>query len=462
MTSLRIRLTLFLLLATVMVAALVGWLTFEQTLSQNKKLFDYQLKQTALTLRDKGTSIHWEPDFYIGESADTVAQVLSADGTVRYRSDPGVALPKKLDPGFNDVIIEGMRWRIYSMPRSDRVIQVAQPWEIRRRLALAATFDSLAPMLAFVPAMVVFIWWLIGRELRPLRRLEREVVKRHARSMDPVSEQGLPSEVAPVAHALNRLLGRLRRAFHNERAFISDAAHELRSPVTALQLQLEMLEQELAVRSRPQSLDELSEGVKRISRLIEQLLTAASTDHDEETAAFKNLDLVEAMRRVIGECFAYATERHIDIRFDAPDSMLVHGDAHRLRILMRNLLDNAIRYTPEHGVVAIRMACHDGNALLSLDDSGPGIPESERCQVFRRFYRGRHAGQPGSGLGLAIVRNIATLHQARIALSASDIGGLRVEVSFPMTRIRSPQPAADNQPQVGSADAAQLREALQR
>ena len=430
MSSLRVRLSTLLLLTTLVVSALVGWVTFQRTLSRNEKLFDYQLKQMALSMRGKDASIEWEPELYGDDSADSEAQIVGPDGSIRFRSHSGLALPARLEPGYSDVRIDGVRWRVYSLPSGQRVLQVAQPWQIRRRLALDATLDSLAPMLAFAPIMAALIWWLIGSEFRVLRRLESEVVSRRVNAMQPVSEQGLPSEIAPVAQALNQLLGRLTRAFNTQRAFISDAAHELRSPITALKFQVEALEQEAAGRLPASMFDELRQGVQRMHRLIEQLLAAAASDPDEAGAHFVEVDLAEEMRRTVAACFDAARQRRIALRFEGPEHLAVCGEPELLRILMRNLLDNAIRYTPEQGRVAITVCVQAACALLVLDDSGPGIPEDERERVFQRFYRGHTAGQSGSGLGLAIVRDIAHRHGARVKLLSSQLGGLRAVVEF--------------------------------
>lgn len=440
MSSLRVRLTTLLLLITLVVSALVGWVTFRKTLYQNEQLFDYQLKQMALSMRGKDASMEWEPELYGDDAVDSVAQIVGPDGRIRYRSHPGLALPAGLAPGFSDIRIDGVRWRAYSLPSGQRVLQVAQPWQIRRRLARDATLDSLAPMLAFAPIMAALIWWLVGREFRVLRRLESEVATLRVNAMQPVSEQGLPSEVAPVAQALNLLLTRLARAFDAQRAFISDAAHELRSPVTALKLQVEALEQEAAGRVPAPVLDELRQGAQRMQRLIEQLLAAAASDPEEAGEGFVTVDLAEEMRRTVAHCFGDARQRRIALSFDGPEQLLVCGEPALLRILMRNLLDNAIRYTPQQGRVAITVRAEAAGAQLVLDDSGPGIPEEERERVFQRFYRGHTAGQAGSGLGLAIVRAIAQRHGAAVRLRTSPLGGLQAVVEF--TLLPPCEPAA--------------------
>jgi len=433
MKSLRVQLSVFLLASALVVAALIGFFTYRQTLEQNEELFDYQLRQTALSLRDQGVAERLHPDLSPEEALDVVVQIWTMNGTVVYFSHPGTPLPDRATLGFSNIEAGGQRWRVYSMSARNRIIQVAQPLQIRRDLAAAAALRSLSPLLAFVPLMALLVWLLVGRALHPLKRLAREVTQRDVGALGEVSEQGLPSEIAPVAHALNDLLTRLHRAFLGQRAFVADAAHELRSPLTALKLQLQLLDKAGDETSRHAALRELNEGVDRASRLIGQLLTAARTEPGDAAVVHQPVDLAETMRRVIAELFPMAHSRRIDIALDAPDApgrLMIEGDSDQLQILMRNLVDNAVRYAPEGGVVRASTQRKEHEIILAVEDSGPGIPAADRLQVFQRFYRGQTHGQPGSGLGLAIVKNIADAHHAEVRLSDSALGGLRVDVCF--------------------------------
>jgi signal transduction histidine kinase len=430
MNSLRGRLSVWLLLAAMLTAAVIGLLTYRETLEQNKRLIDYQLRQTALSLRDQGTVAEWEPDFISDDENDVVVQIWTANGNVMYLSHPGMALPDRAVMGFTNVEANGKQWRVFSMLGRNRIIQVAQPYHIRHDLATNAALRSLGPLIAFSPLMALLIWLLIGGALRPLKRLEREVIERDARSLSPVSEQGLPSEIAPVVHALNSLLGRLKEAFAGQRAFVADAAHELRSPLTALKLQLRLLATAQNDEDRNLAMRKLNEGVDRSTRLIEQLLTAARTEVGDTTFSEERVDLAETMRRVIAEVFATAQSRDINIEMEAPDHVYILGDAAQLYIMLRNLLDNAVQNTPRSGTVQAKIEVQGEHTCLYVDDNGPGIPLEERKSVFRRFYRGQSATQGGNGLGLAIVKNIVTQHHGTIKLGDSPLGGLQVYVCF--------------------------------
>ena len=434
MKSLRARLSFFLLAAALLAAGVTGLLTYRNTLRENERLFDYQLRQTALTLRDQGGPVDLQPPSGAAEDAAVVVQIWTMNGTVLYMSHPGSALPDRATLGFSDVDAGNRRWRVYSMAARNRIIQVAQPLELRRDLAAAAALRSLRPLLVFAPLMALLIWVLVDRALRPVQRLAQEVKLRDAGSLAPLPEHGLPSEVEPVAHAINSLLARLKLAFDSQRAFVADAAHELRSPLTALTLQLQLLSRAGDAAGREAAAAQLRQGVERASRLIEQLLTAARTAPGEAPAALAPVDLAETARQALADAWPQAEARRIELALDAPAPLVIGADAESLRILMRNLLDNAIRYTPPGGQVAAGVARRGEEALLTVDDSGPGIPAAERERAFQRFYRGQaqSADSTGSGLGLAIVANIAARHGAQVALLDAPLGGLRVEVRFPL------------------------------
>lgn len=432
MNSLGARLIALLMLSMLAVAALIGFITFQKTLEENEKLFDRQLRQTALALRDQGFADGEELDIYAEEALDTFVRVWRSDGSILYQSHPGTALPSPAILGFSTAAAGGTRWRSYTMPTFKRLIQVAQPLDARRELAGLAALRGLSPLLAFAPLMGFLIWWLIGREFQSVRRLEREVTRRHAQSLDAVSEAGLPSEIAPVVRALNSLLKRLRRAFQAQSAFISDAAHELRSPVTALTLQVDVLDHAGTEAERDAAIAQLRAGVARANRLIEQLLSAARTEPTEALASFASVSLAEVSRRIIGECYIDAQDRNIAFEFNTDCDGTMHGDLVQLQALVRNLVENAIRYTPENGRVSVTLATDAGGKVsFKINDSGPGIPESEHSQVFRRFYRCEANGKSGTGLGLAIVENVALQHGASVQLCRSTFGGLCVEVIFP-------------------------------
>jgi signal transduction histidine kinase len=275
------------------------------------------------------------------------------------------------------------------------------------------------------------IWWLVGRSLQPLRQIAAEMATRNAGALDAVPEEGTPSEIAPLVAALNELLERLKQAFAAQRAFLADAAHELRSPLTALRVQMQLLQRAPNDVARQHAMTRLAEGVERATRLIDQLLTAARTDPNDNTDPLMPTDLAETARLAVADTFDFALDRDIDIGLDAPEeTVMISGDTSAVRILARNLIDNAVRYSPASAKVRITVEPAYPGARLVVEDSGPGIPDGDQDRVLERFQRGVGHEQAGSGLGLAIVHNVVKRHHGRLTLGRSALGGLRVEVTF--------------------------------
>jgi two-component system OmpR family sensor kinase/two-component system sensor histidine kinase QseC len=430
MKSIRTRLLVSLLLAALVTATVIGAITYRRTLSENEALFDYQLRQIALSLRDQGMVP--APNFSDNpeEAPDLTIQIWTASGTVMYMSRPGGPLLDRAILGYADVVADNRRWRVYSLAAHDRIIQVAQPLDLRRDLVAAVTLRSLLPLLAFVPLMAFLIWWLVNNSMASLKRLVSEVGQQDVRTLNALSVADVPTEITPLIGALNLLLDRMKTAFANQRAFVADAAHELRSPLTALDLQLQLLARAPDESAKAEALEKLHDGVERATRLIEQLLTAARTDPNDTMARLQPVELAELVRQVIAEIFVFAQERDISIELIAPQSATIEGDANMLRILVRNLLDNAIRYSPRRGSVRASVLTNDGQISVSIEDNGPGVPEEDYGRLFDRFYRKQVDDLSGSGLGLAIVKNIIEQHGAQIQLGKSELGGLKVSAIF--------------------------------
>jgi two-component system OmpR family sensor kinase/two-component system sensor histidine kinase QseC len=435
MKSIRARLSVFLLLAAVCTALVIGGIAYRRTLAESESLFDFQLSQIALSLRDQGETSN--PALPFGSedaSRDLVVQIWSKEGRVVYLSHASNPLPDSATLGFSEVDSDAGRWRVFSMMDRERIIQVAQPLELRRGRAVASALKSLVPLLAFAPLMALLIWWLVGRSLAPLRGLAHELAERDAHALDNLADHDLPSEIAPLVTSLNALLIRLRKAFAAQREFVADAAHELRSPLTALKLQLQLHDRAPDQAARAEALGRLHEGVDRATHLIEQLIAAARSDPNDAVNEFQPADLAELVRNVVAEVFGFARERHISVELDADQPVMIEADASGLRMLARNLLDNAIRYTPDGGLVRAAVSVSNGQALLVVEDSGPGIPEPERKRVFDRFCRLESNDQTGSGLGLSIVKNVAERHGACLEMGDSSLGGLKVSVVFELAR----------------------------
>jgi two-component system OmpR family sensor kinase len=300
---------------------------------------------------------------------------------------------------------------------------------VRERQAVDLAVRTLAPFLLMMPLLVVFIWAVVGRALDPLKRLTSLVKARKVSALDPLPDEQQPAEVQPLVGALNDLLSRLSAALERERGFLADAAHELRTPLTALHLQMGTLARATDETERADAMAKLSEGVQRAIRLVEQLLSLARQEPRAQERRVR-IRLDELVRDVVAEMVPLADARQIDLGISASEGAYVLGDADALRTLVRNLVDNAVRYTPVDGRVDLTVSSTP--AVLRIVDTGPGIAPGERRRVFDRFYRPPGTSPPGSGLGMAIVKAVADAHGASIELADGPDGhGLAVTVTFP-------------------------------
>jgi two-component system OmpR family sensor kinase/two-component system sensor histidine kinase QseC len=430
--SLRGRLLLFLFSLAAIAALAIAFVSYRSVLQDTDEIFDYQLQQMALSLRDQGAVPDDHRAALADPSLDYVVQVWTSDGSVTYSSHPNRRLPPGVAIGFANAEIDGRPWRIYSTMARDRVIRVAQPLAVRESLAAATARRSVVPVLVAAPIVALAMWWLVSLSLAPLGSLVASVKSREADSLNELDAAGLPSEITPLVDALNGLLARLGAALHAQRAFVADAAHELRSPLTALKLQLDLVRLAADDSERDDALRELASGMDRVHHLLEQLLALARAEPGGAETKFREGDLAEVARQAAADTVPLASSRGVELELEAPQPVEVHGDLGALRILARNLIDNAVRYAGAAGRVRAEVLADAGRAVLRVDDSGPGIPPDERGRVFDRFYRRDGGDTSGSGLGLAIVRAIADRHGARIDLGEAPLGGLRVDVRLPL------------------------------
>jgi two-component system OmpR family sensor kinase/two-component system sensor histidine kinase QseC len=431
MNSIRARLVLALAILVAVVSMLAAAVTYRRVLNETSDLFDYQLRQMALSLRGQITmapQIEVPPE---QEDADFVVQIWNPFGTRVYLSRPGLPMIGQVVLGYTDLTLRRENWRAYGLQTPQGVIQIAQPISVREALARAAAGRVVIPLLALLPVMVAFVAWIVGRGLLPLRHVTAEVQRRDVRSLSPLAAANLPREIAPLVDELNRLLARLEGSFAAQRAFIADAAHELRSPLTVLRLQMQLLDRAPDPAARLEARERLGAAVERAIHLVEQLLTLARSDPGEAAPKHEPVELAAVARAAIEDSRVLAATRHIDLGLEAGAPGVVRGDAEALRTLARNLVDNAVRYTPPGGRVQVLCRALAQGTVLEVQDTGPGIAAADRERVFDRFYRHPTATATGSGLGLAIVKAIAAQHGAEVTLGEAEGGGLRVTVRFP-------------------------------
>lgn len=423
------------------------------TLAEIEEVLDDSLRQTALLLADRdlaqapGAPSERAPEPRDAQSShdaddDTESRLLTIarrpDGTLLFSSQPGLTIEFDPRSGASVQRANGERWHVYTVIRPDRTIQVAQPEAVRNDAAVETASQLIVPLATLFALIAALMLVALRRGLRPLRIATHDLAQRSAHSLDPLDLHGVPRELAPLVRALNDLLARLSTAFAQQRDFVADAAHELRTPVTALQLQLQLLERSADPAERAQTMQELAAGIARTARLIRQLLSLsrATTDEDAGLAfEYARLDLGVLAREAVARWSSDAERRQIDLGAEVRGAAWVHADAVHLGILLGNLIENALRYTPAGGVVDVVAEILDGRPTLRVIDNGPGIAEADRVRVFDRFYRSPEAvtrDASGSGLGLAIVKAIADKHRAQVSLHEGHAGfGVEVRVAFP-------------------------------
>jgi two-component system OmpR family sensor kinase len=424
--SLRRRL-LWLILAAIAAASLVQGITAYRTaVRQADAMFDYHLEELARSVHG-GVIVAPDPT----RSFDLLVQVWGPDGVQLFRSS-GIELPPQAVLGFSDAQVNGVRYRLYSLQTPENTIRIAQNLDAREAQARNLAIEAVLPIALLAPLLMVAVGWLINRSLAPVERMRRQVAGRAAEDLSPLREDGMPLEVLPLVRELNLLFARVREAFAQQQNFVDDAAHELRSPLTALKLQAQALQRANDPAERAAAIARLDEGIARAIELVAQLLALAREQSERGGLGARGaIDLQDLARQATAEVLPQANERRIDIGLVTDEAITVEGDAEALRILLRNLLDNAVKYAPGQGRVDISLWREGGAACLAVEDNGPGIAPEQRERVFDRFYRVSGHDAPGSGLGLAIVKAIAARHGAVVQLGRSErLGGLNVTVRF--------------------------------
>lgn len=353
-------------------------------------------------------------------------------------SDPHVILLKNTPLGFSDVVIRGHDWRIYSVhdDASHSKIIVAEMYNIRRALADDIARSNAYILLITYPVFSLLIWFIINLALRSITRVTTEISNRASTFLEPVEETEIPVEIKPLVAELNQLFIRLKLAFERNKRFAADAAHELRTPLAALKTHAQVALKSTDDTDRNKALQKVIESVNRSSHVVAQLLTLSRLGEEEALTDIKPLDLHKLATEIIAYLAPYALEKDIEIELcPPPPRPIVLGNDTALGILIRNVVDNAIRYTPPQGEVKVSIINTDLHIIFRVTDTGAGIPTELRERVFERFYRMLGTKASGSGLGLAIVSQIAQLHHATLNLSTPPNGiGLQFDVAFPRYR----------------------------
>lgn len=442
MISIRKALLKSLVTALAFCTLAVGIATYIGAKDEVNELFDNQLRQMAFTLQkqeddmdgmrpvSEGKPLTNRRNYVKGEK-EYLIQIWDGNAQLLYSSHPAIDFPAQKKRGISTIEFQDAEWRVFCLPREQDVVQVSQPLQGRETIIGEIALHMLFPALLQFPILFFFGWMAVRRSLSPLKAVSSEIGMRSAAVMAPVDIAQVPEEIQPLGQALNDLLARLDAALRLQRQFTADAAHELRTPLAAIQLQLELLIRAKTDLERTDAMQRLTQGVKRATHLAQQLLVFARVE-PREKVQMADLRLDNILRETIGLFSPAAHAKGIDLGLGRCAAITVRGDAEKIQILINNLVDNALRYTQAGGQVTGEVFMENGAPVLAVSDNGPGIALHERERVFDRFYRVTGTQTEGTGLGLAIVRRIAEQHGATAAIGTGPDGkGLTVSVRFP-------------------------------
>ncbi len=448
--SIRRHLMLRLALALAAGGLLLGFATYEFTRQEMNDVFDEQLRQLAVSVRTHYRGEVSMPPLTAGTAVDLedsgfVTQIWSLEKQRVFLSFPAADIPWVDNEGYQTLETRQGAWRVYAERTPTHLIQAAQLMGAREELAIDTAVEILLPnLLATLALIAVLLAFALRRGLAPLAQTSTDVGRRSAASLEPITTATLPAELLPLVESVNALMARLASSLSAQRRFTADAAHELRTPLTALRLQVQLLDKATSPVMRQEALADIYRGLERATHLVEQLLHLSRLAPDASDRPFQAVDLAGLVKSVVADFSVLAHARGIDLGAEigpmTASAAQVRGDAQHLRMLLDNLVGNALQYTPRAGKVDVALHVTPSCVTLEVADSGPGIALAERERVFDRFFRGTSShgtdgATPGTGLGLAIVREVAQRHGADILLldglpAPDGTRGLTVRVSF--------------------------------
>lgn len=438
--SLQIRLSLWLSLAILSVALIAGIFAFFSAFDEAHELQDDVLRQVATLFDQHHLTVPREGDSGRATDSDAESRVfvqllsMNPSGDTTQDAKPVLPLPPNLIDGLQTVKAGNETYRVLVRTLSNgQRLAVAQETAIRDEIAGDSALRTLMPFLILVPILLLVVANLVRKIFKPVADLSIEIDHRSEQDLHPITPESLPAEIRPFVGAINRLLMRVEQSMDTQRRFVADAAHELRSPLTALSLQAERLANTEMSLSAHERLSTLRHGIARGQTLLDQLLTLARVQTPSITPN-TTVSVQQVYRRVLEDLMPLAEVRKIDIGVVSDVDAHVFANEVDLITLVKNLVDNAIRYAPVGGRIDLSVASGNGVAALVVEDNGPGIPEAEQERVFDPFYRVLGSDEIGSGLGLSIVQSISARVGAKVNLEFAndqEKRGLRVTVTFP-------------------------------
>jgi len=444
MKSIRNRILIWVFLLFLIIWGGISYATYYQSSEQVEELFDSELAQAAGVLMQISTNLNITPsvvgpklqkEIYGHRYEKKIAFQIFQDNKLLLQSANAPIHIMSEKKGFSDQTISDKLWRVFRIHAEEhnKVIITAERYDVRHELVNQITQDSLYPLTLMIPILLLIIWIGIDRGLAPIRKLTNQIENRSPDNLEPISVNfNVPNEIKPLFTALNRLFEKLNNAFERERRFTSDAAHELQTPLASIKTQAQVALRSHNSDEQQHALVKTVEGIDRATHMVQQLLALARLEPLSTLDHKSKLELYTLTQTLLGELDAESHRKNIELSLNGEESVHIEGNQSAIEVLIRNVLSNAVRYTPEDGKVSVEITREPGHVLLSVTDSGPGIPEEDLKRVFERFYRGQNNQHIiGSGLGLSIAQRIAELHDAQIDFLQSDSGtGLKVIIKF--------------------------------
>lgn len=459
--SIRGLLLFALLTTTIVTWGITSFISYREVRDEIYGLFDDELAQSAKVIHGFMESLLHNKSLYEDWDLDEGISLLEENmGRSKYENkvafqlwmtDQGLILRSKNAPtfpfsekknGFSKITIDEQPWDVFSLQNKDKegdetyVIHVAQHSDIRKQLTENIAFLVYKQAFISLPILLLIIWLIVGYALRPIKSLTYQLKHRKLNYLKPLTVKKLPVEIAPVVASLNDLFSRLENAYEKERRFTADASHELRTPLAGLLTQSQVALKTKDEDIRHRALTQIEKGVFRMTHMVEQLLVLSRLESNTAEVEKEVLKIEDSIAPVLADLKPLAEEKHIKIKLFDENDLFVLANSGLMYVLIRNIIHNAIIYTPEKGVIIIRVFNDGKTVTFYVQDSGPGIPSEVRQQVTQRFFRHiETAGSTvGSGLGLSIVSNIISIHNASFTLGDATLGGLAVKITFPVTQ----------------------------
>lgn len=437
--SIKRFLLIYITLAILVIYALISYASYWVSKEELNELYDANLQQVASAIAAQHLAIEDVTHLYnhnqigtglkIKSEEELYVRVLAKDGAVLYVSHPEAKVPHPSVMGLSTQKYQENQWRFFAVKVNQETIQVAQSLKLRKKTIKDTAINLILSQLLFIPVLVILIFYAIRKALLPLSVLSSEIQRRESLDFKPFLVDKLPVEIKPLVRSLNIFMAKVSDMVGVLKRFTSDAAHELRTPITALKLQLTLIEQANSDAERQVAIQNLKNGINRSEQLVGQLLTLARIEPNSQAKEIQPINMLNLIKESIEGLLPLAHEKSIDLGLNTSEEFVIFGVRHEIVVLINNIVDNAIRYTPINGKVDISLFSDSQNIILEVNDSGVGIAAYELERVFERFYRGDNKNISGSGLGLSVVKEIATQHGANIELSNLN-PGLSFKVYF--------------------------------